>query len=162
MVIFYLMLCQGKKEEDILRMDSIKIDLKEEEKRLQQTISQFEADLNAVRRLIQRHSIPQQLELGGSNSIIHPKPIGVTESVSSLFEEYPKKEWSPSDIREWLVRMKERGELKSKAGEFLSAAHTVIKKLRKKGKIIIARQETDPLPRKWFIKNESGNVETDE
>lgn len=156
------MLCQGKKEEDIVRMDSIKIDLQDEEKRLQQTISQFQADLNAVRRLIQRHSIPQQLEIGGSTSIINPKPIGVTEAVSSLFENYPKKEWSPSDIRDWLVRMRERGELNSKASELLSAAHTVIKKLRKKGLIIISRQETDPSPRKWFIKNESGNVETHE
>ena len=113
----------------MVRMESIKIDLQDEEKRLQQTISQFQADLNAVRRLIQRHSIPQQLELGGSNSIIHPKPIGVTEAVSSLFEDYPKKEWSPSDIRDWMVRMKERGELKSKAGQFLSASNSVITKV---------------------------------
>ncbi len=84
-------------------MNSTKIDLQSEERRIELEIEQLRLDLVAVRRLIQRHSIHQQLEIGGVNSIIGPKLIGLTVAITRLFEDFPDKEWSPSELRDYLL-----------------------------------------------------------
>lgn len=133
-------------------MNSMKIDLQLEEQRIELELEQLRADLVTVRRLIQQHSIQQPFKSNvvGSDTIISPKRIGLTDAVTGFFKDFPDKEWSPSDIRDWLLDLRRRGELKSNAKSLLTASHTVIRKLEKKKKIEMVREQIEPKPRKWY------------
>jgi len=131
-------------------MTNTTINLQSEKHRIELEIEQLKADLIAVERLLQRRIPGTQLEIGGADPIISPKKIGLTVAITGYFRDYPDKEWSPSDIRDWLVDLKRRDGLNSEAASFLTATHTVIRKLMNKKKIVIAREQIEPKPRKWY------------
>ena len=137
-------------------MNSTKIDLRSEEQRIELELEQIQADLSAVRRLILRHEVQETLELKvtGNDTIISPKRIGLTVAITGFFKDFPDKEWSPSDLRDWLLELRRRGELYSKAKSLLTATHTVIRKLEGQKKIVVCRTQVEPKPRKWYKWND--------
>lgn len=132
------------------QMTNTTINLQSEKHRIESDIEQLKADLSAVERLLLRRIPGTQLEIGEDDSINAPKKIGLTVAITGYFKDYQNKEWSPSDLRDWLVDLKRRNGLNSEAASLLTATHTVIRKLLNQKKIVIAREQIEPKPRKWY------------
>ena len=119
----------------------IKPEILEEEKlRLQAVIASAQSDLIAVNRL-----------LGIDTSILGQ--LRLSEAVRKIFEESePLTLWTPPEIRDELLLMKEQGILRTKVPtkDLLTGAHRVIKRFLDNGLIELVREQTEPVPRKWY------------
>lgn len=120
------------KTENDMSENSIITTLREEREKIRGQIATLEFDLNAITRVIQRFSGSQiegrQVEM---TEIIHSsngETIGPTQAVRQLFDRFPKKKWTPRQIRDFLTIMKESGELTTETKKLLTTTHWLLKR----------------------------------
>ena len=135
--------------------NSILKDLRKEKDTIRGQIATLEADLGAVDRLLKRFSSNHQIEISNLTQLPQLNVLGLTGAVTQFFENYPNKEWAPAELRDRLKEMKRRGELNSKAKDFLPTIHMIIKKLIDDEFVIMTKEQTDPT-RKWYKRKLEG------
>ncbi len=112
--------------------------LKELKKQIVEQIESLKVDLEAVERLLKKHSVIKdaQLPIFSNISLALDKAVGPTKAIMQIFNGSPNKAWTPSELRDKLSEIKENGLLSTNAIDLLSVVHTVLGAHVKNGSII--------------------------
>lgn len=110
--------------------------LKKDKQKIREQIKDLEADLQATHRLIRRHSQngakPNPATVGGPSF----KPKEAAKHL--VIQAGPKKRWTPTGMRDELVKLREQGRLLSKAKDLLPPSHGLLSSLVKDGLLVSA------------------------
>lgn len=110
--------------------------LKDLKKQIVKQIESLKTDLEAVERLLKKHSVIEDAQLPIFSNISLDKAVGPTKAIMQIFNSSPNKAWTPSELRDKLFEIKEKGLLSTNAIDLLSVVHTVLGAHVKNGSII--------------------------
>lgn len=124
------------------------IDLRKEEKLLQEKIDSLQAELSStetelsyVRRMIQRNTQDQSKQqpvfpsLESQQVPEQAQGLRPTEALREVFNEAPHKRWSPVELKERLEKLRSENRLQSTSRRLWGATHTALGALMHSGYI---------------------------
>jgi hypothetical protein len=89
-----------------------------------------------------------KMEYLGTTRVFETTILKPVQAVRELFNQFPEQEFSPPKIRDYLKKLKTKGELDHKGKSLLVTTHTAIRGLLKQREIIaIERKGQDPVYR---------------
>lgn len=110
--------------------------LKGLKKQIVEQIESLKADLEAVERLLKKHSLKEDGQLPLFDDNTSNEAMKPTEALLKIFNDNPNKSWTPSELRDEFVKLKERNLLLTESKSLLSAIHTILQMHVKNGDII--------------------------
>jgi hypothetical protein len=127
--------------------------LKELKKQIVEQRESLKTDLEAVERLLKKHSSSEENQLPIFAKESFNKKIKPTEAIMQLFNNDPNKAWTPSKLRDELLKLKSKGLLITESSDLQSTVHSILRLKVNNGTLI--KDSTKRIPTYRIKKSDS-------
>ena len=101
--------------------------LKGLKKQIVEQIESLKTDLDAVERLLKKHSFKEEDQLPLFFDNPSSEAMTPTEALLKILNENPDKSWTPGELRDEFVKLREKKLLRTESKDLLSGIHSILK-----------------------------------
>ena len=103
----------------------------EKKRQITEQFEKLKKDLEGIERTLEILKTGTQTKIKLEVSLPENRKMTPNEAIKKLFNDYPNNNWSPKELTNKLIKLKEEGKLNSQSKDLLWGVHTVLRALKK-------------------------------